>query len=119
MMTNATTENFWQAWNNMVWPDAQPISLRLYYNADGTPELYTMENLPGDYIEVDAETYALRSFGVRVIDQQLVHVQPKRQINKLQPNPDNGISCDPSDVCVVVDKTQPHIKWSIQTNETD
>jgi hypothetical protein len=80
--------------------------------------LYTMEDLSGDYIEVDAETYARSSFLVRIVNKQLVHIQPKRFVQKLTPGT-TGTACDPSDVCVVVDKTQPHIKWSIQTNETD
>lgn len=117
-MTNATTENFWQAWNNMTWPEPTQISYRLYYTQDGSPILYTMEDLPGDYIEVDAETYALSSFLVRIVNKQLVHIQPRRYVQKLTPNT-TGTACDPGDVCVVVSEQKSYTKWKIITNETD
>ena len=118
-MNDSTTQNFLEVLTSFEWPTPEPVSFRLYYNADGTPRLYTMETLPGEYIEVDAETYALSSFSVRVVNQQLVHVRPKIQVQKLIPTKDQGTMCDPRDVCVVVNGTQPHIKWSIQTNEAD
>lgn len=116
---NETTKNFWAVWNAFEWPEPKPVFFRLYHNADGTPRLYTMEDLSGDYIEVDADTYARSSFHVRVINQQLVHVRPRVQVQKLAPDPDQGVTCDPLDVCVVVDGTQSHTKWSIQTRDAD
>jgi hypothetical protein len=78
-----------------------------------------MEILPGEYIEVDAETYALRPFNVRVVNQQLIHIRPKIQVQKLIPTKDHGTMCDTRDVCVVVNSTQAHTKWSIQNNDAD
>ena len=116
---NETTANFWHAWTNTVCSEPQPVSFRLYYQEDGSPVLYTMEDLPGDYIEVDPETYAAASFRVRVVDQRLIHIRPGTQIKKLQPATDTGTSCSPYDVCIVVPEQQPHVKWKITSNETN
>jgi hypothetical protein len=77
-----------------------------------------MEDLPGNYIEVDAQTYAVALFCVRVVDQKLIHVQPKIQVKKLQPNT-SGTPCSTVDVCVVVSEQQPHTKWKISNNEAN
>lgn len=100
------------------WPDPVPVSYRLYYNDDGTPKCYTMENLPGKYIEVDQETYVLAKWNVRVIDEKLHFIKPAVTTQKLQPTANTGTPCHTMDVCVVVDSDQPHTKWSTVINET-
>ena len=117
-MSNETTNNFLQAMSEFKWPEPQPVSFRLYYQEDGSPLMYTMEDLPGNYIEVDPETYAAGSFRVRVVDQRLIHIRPGIQIKKLQPNTDTGTPCSPYDVCIVVPEQQAHVKWKITSNET-
>jgi hypothetical protein len=114
---NETTENFWKAWAEPV-PEPAPIFFRLYYNELGEPVSYSMEHLPGNYIEIDAETYARSSSRVRVIDGKLVHIVPKKPTSKLKPSR-TGTPCLPENVSIVVLDQQPHIKWSLQTNESD
>lgn len=116
-MTNPTTENFWQAWNSFEWPESPVPSYRLYYHEDGTPKCYSMESLADKYIEVDAETFAVRPWNVRVIDNTLTYIQPPVTVKKLQPNTQQGTCCDPRDVCVVVSPQENHTKWNMQTNE--
>lgn len=80
-------------------PESQPISYRLYHDDQGRPIVYTMEHLPGNYIEIDRETYVAGSPWVRVIDGKLRHlIMHPRQ--KLRPG-DTGTSCHPLDVAVV------------------
>ena len=110
-----TEEEFWSALLNM--PVAEPVFYRLYYNDDGTPIIYSMENLPGNYIEVDQQTYVLAAFNVRVIDGKLVYIKPVITVKKLQPTTSTGVACDPQDICVVVDPEQSHTKWNIVHNE--
>jgi hypothetical protein len=114
-MTNATTENFWKAWAE---PCLEPptIFYRLYYDQEGNPVCYTMEDLPGNYIEIDRETYVLGPLNVRVINGQLKQLKQSVMIDKLQPS-DSGTSCDPRDVCVVVSPQQPCIFWNSKHNE--
>jgi hypothetical protein len=118
-MSNETTNNFLQAVSEFVWPDPQPVSYRLYYNEHGNPMVYSMEGLPGNYIEVDPQTYAVASFRVRVVDQKLIYVQPTIQVKKLQPDTAIGTPCSTVDVCVVVSEQDPHTKWKISNNETN
>lgn len=98
-------------------PPPPSISFRLYYDDAGMPICYTMEDRPGAYVEVDADTYARAPFNVRVVGGQLQYVKPKITTHKLSPNACVGMSCDPRDVCVVVAEHRPHIKWNMETNE--
>ena len=113
-MTQMTEEEFWAALHNL--PGAALIFYRLYYNDDGSPIIYSMEELPGNYIEVDQQTYVLAPFNVGVVDGKLVHIKPVVTVKKLQPS-NCGTPCDPGDVCIVVNQDQPHTKWIIVNNE--
>ena len=108
-------QEFWSILHTM--PEPKPIFYRLYYNDDGTPIVYSMEELPGKYIEVDQATYSLANYNVRVVDGKLIKIIPKTISRKLTPG--TGTPCDPSDVSVVVNETNPHVKWSIKTYESD
>ena len=107
-------EEFWSILHSM--PEPQPVTYRLYYNSDGAPIIYSMEELSDNYIEVDQQTYVLAPFNVRVVDGQLVHIKPVITVKKLQPGT-QGTPCDPGDVCIVVDEDQPHRNWTIANNE--
>lgn len=117
-MSNETTENFLEVMATFVWPDPVPVFYRLYYNDDGTPKCYSMEDLPGKYIEVDRETYISHLWNVRVVDEKLTIIPPAIVVNKLVPNTHAGVHCDTRDVCVVVGPDQPHINWTKATYET-
>ena len=117
MMSEITPEEFWQIIHSA--PEPCPVFYRLYYSDDGAPIIYSMEDLPGNYIDVDQKTYVLAPFNVRVITGQLTYIKPVITVKKLQPDTTNGTACDPRDVCVVVDADQPHTKWTIVNNEID
>jgi hypothetical protein len=112
-----TEEEFWSILQAV--PEPKQIFYRLYYNNDGTPIIYSMEDLPGNYIEVDQETYVSASFNVRVINDKLTRINPVITVKKLQPTDSTGTACDPRDVCIVVRLDQPHVKWNIINNELD
>lgn len=103
-----TSQEFWDILANMPLPKL--LSWRLYYDEQGAPVCYSMEELPGNYIEIDAETYARSPRNVRVIDGQLHYIHTVTG-HKLVPGP-AGVACDPRDVAVIVDDTQPHQRWS-------
>ena len=107
-------EEFWSILQAK--PDPKQIFYRLYYNDTGSPIIYSMEDLPGNYIEVDQSTYVLASFNVKVSDGRLVYIKPVVTVKKLQPST-NGTACDPQDVCIVVNTDQPHVKWTTISNE--
>jgi hypothetical protein len=110
-------EEFWSILH--LAPVPKPVSYRLYHTDNGAPIIYSMEDLPGNYIEVDPATYALAPFNIRVVDNKIVYIKPVVTVKKLRPAVDNGIACDPRDVCVVVTTDQAHTKWSLKTNETN
>ena len=111
-----TEEEFWKILLDV--PEPKPIFYRLYYNDDGTPIVYTMEDLPGKYIEIDQPTYARSAVNVKVINGKIVEVVPRQYVQKLTPS-DQGTPCHPTNVCVVVNTTDSHIKWRKTTNESN
>jgi len=106
-------EEFWAILHAM--PEPQPVFWRLYYNESGEPITYSMEDMPGTYIEVDAETYALASLNVRVQNGQLIKLQ--QAVRRLAPT-DTGTPCHPNNVAIVVSDTEPHQRWSMKTHES-
>jgi len=109
-----TEEEFWAILHTVS--ESKPISYRLYYNADGSPIIYSMEDLLDNYIEVDQKTYVLAPFNVKVVNGELTHIKPVVTVKKIQPGT-VGTACDPCDVCVVVGTDQSHTKWTIVNNE--
>jgi hypothetical protein len=109
-----TEDEFWAILLDV--PDPQPIFYRAYYNAEGWVECYTMEDLPGNYIDVDQSTYVL-SPCAQIINGKLTIVKPAVTVTKLVPGI-SGTPCDPRDVCVVT-SADNNIKWSLKTSETD
>ena len=111
-----TPEEFIAIWQNIEPP--KPIFYRLYYDDQGRPLCYTMEDLPGKYIDVDQETYIIAPGNVRVVNEKLIKINPPIIVRKLKPST-TGTSCDPNNVCIIVDDSNPHIKWKLTTNETN
>jgi hypothetical protein len=116
-MSNATTDNFWKVFNNLEPWTPPVVSFRLYYNDNGWPICYSMEDLPGNYIELDAETYQRGPTNARVVDGKLTIVKLPITILKLVPDQPTGTTCDPRDVTVIVDPVQAHTKWSVKAYE--
>ena len=114
---NESESNLLKVLAEFKWPDPQPIFYRLYHNDNGTPICYSMEDLPGNYIEIDLDTYKRSPGNVRVVNGKLKEFQLAGIVTKLKPNVSTGTPCYPGDISIVVDKKQPHVKWSLETNE--
>ena len=99
----------------MDFAEPKPVFYRLYYNEQGRPLFYSMEDLPGTYIEVDAETFARSNTNVRVRNGKIVEVTWQTTA-RLEPS-NTGTPCHPQDVAIVVDINTPHQCWSKQTYE--
>jgi len=112
MSAEQTTENFLKAMREFNWPDPQPVEYRLYYNEDGSPLTYTMEQLPGNYILVSQEVYISWPLHVRVRDGELVWLPQEPVVDRICPDQPTGTPCHPNNVCLVVDTTQPNRLWS-------
>ena len=100
---------------------ATPIPLppfyRLYHDADGVPLFYSMEDVPGTYIEISQEQYHRNASNVRVRDGQLVEVTWKTTTKLIPGN--FGSPCHPDNVAVIVAEDQPHTRWSKKTYESN
>ena len=108
-----TEEEFWAALTPV---EPAKILYRLYHDDAGKPLFWTMQEEPGNYIEVDQEMFQRQPKHLRVRDGKIVEILVT-EVKKLVPSND-GTPCDPQDICVVVDNQQPHIKWSVKHNET-
>jgi hypothetical protein len=113
MRTSQSTDNFWKAWSEPLL-DPLPIFYRLYYDNNGFPITYSMEDLPGEWIEIDQTTYLIGSHHVKVVDKKIIYQTPGWRNQKLKPNSVSGTCCHPNNVCVVVDAELDHTKWNLQ-----
>ena len=109
-----TEQEFWDILFDV--PVPQPIFYRAYYNSEGWVECYSMEDLPGNYIDIDQSIYVISPYA-RVIDEKLTIVTPTKTATKLVPST-VGTACDIRDVCVVT-TNKDYIKWSLKNSETD
>jgi hypothetical protein len=110
-----TPEQFWSILHNM--PEPLPVSYRLYHDDQGQPLFYSMETVPGTYIEIDQATFARSASNVRVRDGRLVEIT-WATTTKLVPG-NSGSPCHPDNVAVIVAEDQPHTRWSKRTYETN
>lgn len=106
-----TPDEFFGALENMPLP--KPVFYRLYYEGE-LPLFYSMEDLPGTYIEVTPEQYARSLMQVRVRNGQLVPVT-WQTAQKLTPS-NSGTLCHSQDVAVVVKQNGTY--WSKRTYES-
>ena len=110
-----TPEQFWSILHNM--PEPLPVSYRLYHDDQGRPLFYSMETVPGTYIEIDQTTFARGATNVRVRDGKLIEIT-WATTTKLVPG-NSGSPCHPDNVAVIVTEDQPHTKWSKKTYESN
>ena len=104
-----TEEEFWAT----MAPVADPVYMyRLYHDDNGVPLFYSMEDLPGKYVELDQATFANMPSNVRVINGKLTYLKSPVAL-KLQPS-DTGTPCHTQNVSVVVSETQAHTKWILK-----
>jgi len=93
----------------------QSIEFRVYYDVDTGKILdYTTDNLPGNYIIVDRDTFHFHRFDWTIQNGKIT--PPKNTIGKLYPD-SVGTPCDPRDITIVVPDSEPNIKWKIRTHE--
>jgi len=106
-------QEFLEFWHNYKWTDAKPVYYRLYYDDAGLPLFYSHEELPGKYVDVTPEQFALQDRAVNVVDGKIVRRRTAR-MTKLVPA-DSGTLCHINDVTVVVND-QPGQYWKKKEN---
>jgi hypothetical protein len=103
-------------WQSPV--DLQKPEFRLYYDERGSVLFYTCEKVEGNYIVIDAKTFAEGRPDVKVINGKISQVNPNSIVSKLEES-DQGITCASDDVSIIVDETYngKTIKWKLRTYE--
>ncbi len=97
-------------------PKIIPPEFRLYYDDKGAVVCYTCQQLEGNYIIIDALTFAAARPDVRVIDGKISTVNTNAVVYKLMPNND-GTKCSNDDVSIVVDSDQDGTHWKLNIYE--
>jgi hypothetical protein len=110
---NETTENFWEVWSNFNWPEPKPVFYRAYVREDGTV-FFSMEDLPGNFVEIDLETYRQGEINTKVVNGKVVKITPATHVSRLYPSTESGTPCCPTNVSIVVDNKDPHILWKLK-----
>jgi len=94
----------------------KPI-FRLYYDEHGKVLYYTTEDLPGNYIVIDSQTFAESRYDIRVIDGTIVKNINYVIVEKLVPS-DIGVPCHVDDISIIVDEdTIDKKRWSVKVYE--
>lgn len=97
-------------------PEPSPVFYRLYHDELGVPLFYSMEDLPGTYIDIDQAAFARGASNIRVRNGQIVELT-WQVVSRLEPTDNLGTPCHPQDVAVVAAPDQSHQCWSKQTYE--
>jgi hypothetical protein len=101
-------------------PKLEPPEFRLYYDDNGKVISYSGDKSgTGDYIIIDAMTFAAARPDIRIIDGKISTVSPNSVVHKLMPNDSDGVDCHPDDISLIVDSTyiDKTQKWKLKTYE--
>jgi hypothetical protein len=107
-----TESEFIDIWQGIAQP--QPVTYRLYHDGRGRLMFYSMEDLTGDYVEIDQDLFSRSPSRIRVIDGR-VHELEWRQSVKLRPS-QNGTPCHAQDVTIVYDYPDAQC-WAVTAYE--
>lgn len=114
MTSSDTTKPNWLLALDMLGPaEPREIEFRLYYDDQGSPTVYSMEDLPGRYICVDAMTFAEGRYDLRIVDGQ-IHRAKKMRPGKIKPGK-SGVSCHATNAMII--DPHSHIFWELQNYE--
>ena len=99
----------------IIWetPTIEKPEFRLYYDDKGYVITYTCEKLEGNYVVIDATTYAEARPDLRVVDGKLVRATSGAVISKLQPSKSEGALCEVEDVSILTDSDGQY--WKLKT----
>jgi len=89
------------------------VEFRLYYDDTGKVLCYTCENLEGNYIVIDGDTYHECRPDVYVINGEIVKKSEMTVIRKLKTST-KGITCSIDDVSMIATEG---ITWDLTDNE--
>lgn len=97
-----------------VWeaPEIAKPEFRLYYDNKGNVICYTCDKLEGDYILVDATTFAESRPDIKVVDGKIVKAGSGAVVSKLYPG-DQGTMCEKEDISIITADIGQY--WELKT----
>jgi len=105
----------------LVWesPKLKDPEFRLYYDDKGYVVSYSCEELEGDYVIIDAQTFAEARPDVRVVNGKVVKVNAGAVVSKLLPCKKEGVVCAAEDISILVSSKSKikKQKWKLETYE--
>lgn len=103
---------------NEILANNNPASFefRLYYDAEGDPLYYACEDLPGEYIIVDQETYAQGRYDIKIIDGEITLLSEFVYYNKMAPS-DSGTACHRNNALIIAPDSKT--LWSLKTSTAE
>lgn len=98
----------------IIWeaPIIEKPEFRLYYDDQGYIICYTCDKLEGNYIVIDALTFAEARPDVRVVDGQIVKSNTGAVISRLYPDTE-GVMCEVEDISIITDTDGQY--WKLKT----
>jgi hypothetical protein len=98
----------------IVWeaPKIVKPEFRLYYDNRGSVLFYTCEKPDGDYIVIDALTYAESRPDLKIVDGRIVRNSSSTVISKLGISND-GKMCEKEDISIIAEKNGQY--WKLKT----
>ena len=98
----------------IVWeaPKIVKPEFRLYYDNRGNVLFYTCEKPDGDYIVIDALTYAESRPDLKIVDGRIVRNSSSTVISKLGISND-GTMCEKEDISIIAEKNGQY--WKLKT----
>lgn len=104
----------------IIWeaPKIEPPEFRLYYDDKGKIITYTCDKIQGNYIVIDAQTYAEARHDLQIIDGKISRAQPNAVVYKLMPDTE-GVACAIEDISIIVDSkySGKTINWKLNIYE--
>ena len=119
MSTDANQQDHIIIWEQ---PKLEPPEFRLYYDDKGAVICYTGDkSMTGNYIVIDAQTFAAARPDIKIIDGKISTVSPKSVVYKLMPNRDEGVECIADDISIVTDSSYDGktTKWKLKIYELE
>jgi hypothetical protein len=119
MSTDDNQQDYIVIWEQ---PKLEPPEFRLYYDDKGAVICYTGDkSMTGNYIVIDAQTFAAARPDIKIIDGKISTVSPKSVVYKLMPNSDEGVECIADDISIVTDSSYDGktTKWKLKIYELE
>lgn len=102
-------EEFIVIWDNPI--KVKP-EFRLYYDEKGNVITYTCESIEGNYIVIDALTFAEARPDIKVVDGELIRDRAGSVISRLYKNTE-GVLCELEDVSIITETNGQY--WKLKT----